>query len=167
MHILHHTPWSAQQNSWITAPQVRTLYQCFFTLPSVLCGNVLAISLQLLPASLNVLSRCSSAGVHGVFVRPFFATGLGSCACEGPAADGSPRSCGAKVVLVTRPGGALVKVLLDEPDSEGSPPPPSSEARRLRVVVGERVCWAWACCCCESAWCWVWSGGDEYCVGCG
>lgn len=54
----------------------RTLYQCFFTLPSVLEGNVFAISLQLLPASLNVLRRCSSAGVQGVLVRPFFATGL-------------------------------------------------------------------------------------------
>lgn len=59
----------------------RTLYQCFFTLPSVRVGNVLAISLQLLPASLKVFSLCSSAGVQGVLVRPFFATvGLGRCA---------------------------------------------------------------------------------------
>lgn len=32
----------------------------------------LAISLQLLPASRIVLSRCSSSGLHGVLVRPFF-----------------------------------------------------------------------------------------------
>lgn len=57
---------------------VRTLYQCFFTLPSVRVGKVFAISLQLLPASRRFFSLCSSAGVHGVLVRPFFATGLGS-----------------------------------------------------------------------------------------
>lgn len=34
-----------------------------------------AISLQLFPASLIVFNRCSSAGVHGVFVLLFFATG--------------------------------------------------------------------------------------------
>ena len=66
---------------------MRTLYQCFFTLPSVRVGKVFAISLQLLPASRKVFSRCSSAGVHGVFVRPFFATGLDSCwACAAPKA---------------------------------------------------------------------------------
>ena len=46
-----------------------TLYQCFFTLPSVRVGKVFAISLQLLPASRKVFSLCSSAGVHGVFVE--------------------------------------------------------------------------------------------------
>jgi len=56
-----------------------TLYQCFFTLPSVLVGKVFAISLQLLPASRSVFKRCSSAGVQGVFVLPFLGTaGLGS-----------------------------------------------------------------------------------------
>ena len=35
-----------------------------------------AISFQLFPASLMLLSLRSSAGVHGVFVRLFFATGL-------------------------------------------------------------------------------------------
>ena len=57
---------------------MRTLYQCFFTLPSVRVGKVFAISLQLAPASRNAFSRCSSAGVQGVLVRPFLATGLGS-----------------------------------------------------------------------------------------
>jgi hypothetical protein len=72
-----------------------TLYQCFFTLPSVRCGKdfpvlvkilifiilqtssqrTFAISLQLFPASLMCFSRNSSAGVQGVFVRPFFAGG--------------------------------------------------------------------------------------------
>ena len=37
--------------------------------------HTLAISFQLLPASLMFLSLCSSAGVQGVFVRPFFAGG--------------------------------------------------------------------------------------------
>lgn len=61
----------------------RTLYQCFFTLPSVRAGKVLAISLHELPASRRALRRCSSAGVHGVLVRPFLATGLGSCGVGG------------------------------------------------------------------------------------
>jgi len=42
------------------------------------CFSTFAISLQLLPASRICFSRCSSAGVHGVFVRLFLA--LGSCA---------------------------------------------------------------------------------------
>jgi hypothetical protein len=42
-----------------------------------LCLSTFAISLQLFPASLIVLSRCSSAGVHGVLVLLFFT--LGSC----------------------------------------------------------------------------------------
>src|SRR4051794_2178379 len=68
-----------------------SLYQCFFTLPSVRVGNVckllarttlhdhhqqtLAISAQLLPASRICFSRSSSAGVHGVFVLLFLAGG--------------------------------------------------------------------------------------------
>lgn len=38
----------------------------------------LAISAQLLPASRMFFSLCSSAGVHGVFVRLFFAGGGGA-----------------------------------------------------------------------------------------
>ena len=69
-----------------------TLYQCFFTLPSVRLGNVFsslisylslhdgelltfAISLQLLPASRMVFNLCSSAGVQGVLVLLFLAGG--------------------------------------------------------------------------------------------
>lgn len=37
--------------------------------------STFAISLQLFPASRIVLSLCSSAGVHGVLVRLFFALG--------------------------------------------------------------------------------------------
>jgi len=48
-----------------------SLYQCFLTLPSVRFGNVLAISLQDLPASRICFNRCSSCGVQGVFVRDF------------------------------------------------------------------------------------------------
>lgn len=77
----------------------RTLYQCFFTLPSVRDGKVLAISLQLLPASRSVFNRCSSAGVHGVLVRPFFGPldgGCGcwdcDCGCEGDGPDKPPIS---------------------------------------------------------------------------
>ena len=68
------------------ACQQRTLYQCFFTLPSVLMGKDFAISLQLVPASRRFFSLCSSAGVHGVLVRPFLATGC----CSGCS---SPTSC--------------------------------------------------------------------------
>ena len=107
----------------------RTLYQCFFTLPSVRVGKVLAISLQLLPASRRVFSRCSSAGVHGVFVLPFFATGLGNVAEEGPIPLSNPANSLEPVLNC-----ALVKPLaleLDEPGKEGSP---SSDARRLREL---------------------------------
>lgn len=77
----------------------RTLYQCFFTLPSVRVGNVFgdqklatcklrirsrtfAISPQLFPASLIVFSLCSSAGLHGVLVRLFFGAGAAMGASE-------------------------------------------------------------------------------------
>ena len=75
-----------------SAAGLRTLYQCFFTEPSVLVGKVcstlvarshvlfikthtLAISAQLFPASRICLRRNSSCGVHGVLVRLFFAGG--------------------------------------------------------------------------------------------
>lgn len=111
--------------------ETRTLYQCFFTLPSVRRGKVFAISLQLLPASLNVLSRCSSAGVQGVFVRPFFGTGLGSVW-----ADGSPRSTSPPGLAENGPCGLTnaLTLLPEEPGRDGSL---SSEARRLRTLVGE------------------------------
>jgi len=56
--------------------------------------HTFAISAQLLPASLMVFSLCSSAAVHGVLVRLFFAGGCieadeVSCSAilvEGPAA---------------------------------------------------------------------------------
>jgi hypothetical protein len=54
-------------------------------------ASTFAISLQLLPASLIVLSLCSSAAVHGVFVRLFLA--LGSCeggSTSAPAAAVAP-----------------------------------------------------------------------------
>jgi hypothetical protein len=44
--------------------------------PRMPCTLTLAISLQLLPTSLICFNRCSSAGVHGVLVRLFFATGV-------------------------------------------------------------------------------------------
>lgn len=68
-----------------------------------LCFSTFAISLQLFPASLICLSLCSSAGVHGVFVRLFFA--LGSWA------GGSTSA--AEAVAVAPPAGApaLVAVL--------------------------------------------------------
>lgn len=70
---------------------VLTLYQCFFTLPSVLLGKVFAISLQLFPWSLICFSLCSSAGDQGVLVRPFFAGG-----CTGWSEDTG--ACAASVV---------------------------------------------------------------------
>ena len=61
-----------------------TLYQCFFTLPSVRVGNDFAISAQLFPASRMFLSLSSSAGVHGVFVRLFLGGGsMGAAAMAG------------------------------------------------------------------------------------
>jgi hypothetical protein len=83
-----------------------TLYQCFFTLPSVLLGKVLAISLQLFPRSRICLSRCSSAGVHGVLVRPFFAGGgADDCCCAGKE-DGEGEGAGA--VIEVNPLGVAV-----------------------------------------------------------
>lgn len=121
---------------------MRTLYQCFFTLPSVRVGNVLAISLQLLPASRNALSLCSSAGVHGVFVRPFFTVGLGRVCCVGaprsrPVPDRSLPADRSPEGLVN-----ALALLLDEPGNEGSP---NSDARLLREFVGE-CCWYWCAC---------------------
>jgi hypothetical protein len=83
-----------------------TLYQCFFTLPSVRVGNdyfavlvlplckptcgpdsvTFAISAQLFPASRMFFSRSSSAGVHGVLVRLF----LGGGSIGDEARTGSP-----------------------------------------------------------------------------
>lgn len=121
--------------------QTRTLYQCFFTLPSVRRGKVFAISLQLLPASRSVLSRCSSAGVQGVFVRPFFGNGLGNVW-----ADGSPRSTSPPGLVENGPCGfpKALTLLLEEPGMDGSL---SSEARRLRTLTGEGS-WFGSCCCC-------------------
>ena len=121
--------------------QTRTLYQCFFTLPSVRRGKVFAISLQLLPASRSVLSRCSSAGVQGVFVRPFFGNGLGNVW-----ADGSPRSTSPPGLVENGPCGfpKALTLLLEEPGMDGSL---SSEARRLRTLTGEGS-WFGSCFCC-------------------
>ena len=52
----------------VSAPLFKHL---FIRFPS----QTFAISLQLLPASLICFNLCSSAGVHGVLVRPFFAGG--------------------------------------------------------------------------------------------
>jgi hypothetical protein len=52
--------------------------------------HTFAISAQLLPASLMFLSLCSSAAVHGVFVRLFFAGGCmeaDGISCSGMADD--------------------------------------------------------------------------------
>jgi hypothetical protein len=119
--------------------QIRTLYQCFFTLPSVRKGNVFAISLQLLPASRSVFSRCSSAGVQGVFVRPFLGKGLGSV-CAG----GRPKSTSPLGPAENGPCGLPYppRLLLGEPVRCSAP---SSEMRRFRKLVGDG---SWCCCCC-------------------
>jgi len=110
---------------------VHVFVPMFFTLPSVRRGKVFAISLQLLPASRSVLSRCSSAGVQGVFVRPFFGNGLGSVW-----ADGRPRSTSPPGLAENGPCGfpKALTLLLEEPGMDGSL---SSEARRLRTLTGE------------------------------
>jgi hypothetical protein len=74
--------------------------------------DTFAISAQLLPASLIVLSRASSAAVHGVFVLDFFAGGCmagESCSAvagaevEGPAdaiVVGVEACCGGALLFV-------------------------------------------------------------------
>lgn len=65
-----------------------------------------AISLQLWPASRICFSLCSSAGVHGVFVRLFFAfgsgTGVSASADAGADADADADAAGA-VLLPAAP----------------------------------------------------------------
>lgn len=88
VHILSVVSHSARPDLYISVKQ--TLYQCFFTLPSVLVGNdfehqqrhvsqsatasliTFAISLQPLFSPRICCNFCSSSGVHGVFVLPFF-----------------------------------------------------------------------------------------------
>jgi hypothetical protein len=71
-------------------PGHHTLYQCFFTLPSVRVGNDFAISAQLFPASRIFFSLNSSAGVHGVFVRLFLGGGsMGAAAMTGSPIPGA------------------------------------------------------------------------------
>jgi hypothetical protein len=113
---------------------IRTLYQCFFTLPSVLAGKVFAISLQLLPASRSVLSRCSSAGVQGVLVLPFFAmTGLGKVPMFR-----SPTSLAPTEDPEKGPTPGCAKALILLPDEPGGSP--ISETRRFREFVGDGNC---------------------------
>jgi hypothetical protein len=62
----------------VSAPLFKHLFVC----------QTFAISLQLLPASLICFNLCSSAGVHGVLVRPFFAGGGPGMSCAGAAVTG-------------------------------------------------------------------------------
>ena len=137
-----HMSFSIVQHCEPRREWTRTLYQCFFTLPSVRRGKVFAISLQLLPASRNVFSRCSSAGVQGVFVRPFLGKGLGSVC-----ADGMPKSTSPPGTAENDPWGfpyAPSGLWLEEPGMDWRS---SSEARRLRERTGDGSC-EWSCCCC-------------------
>lgn len=143
----HHDMKQQEQE---VASHTLTLYQCFLTLPSVRVGKVLAISLQLLPASRSVFSLCSSAGVHGVFVLPFFGTvGLGICCCCCCCCD-EPSPTSKSLPTNTPPGTngfPYPPVLFDEPANDA---PPISDARRLRGLVGDCCCWpcCWRCICC-------------------
>ena len=67
-----------------------------------LCFSTFAISLQLFPASLICFNLCSSAGVHGVFVRLFFRGSCvgGSASAPGAAVDALLASAPAAVALV-------------------------------------------------------------------
>ena len=94
--------------SMCTGPH--TLYQCFFTLPSVRVGKDFAISAQLFPASRIFLSLSSSAGVHGVFVRLFLGGGsMGAAAMTGSPMPGA-EDAGATGVDMTMeaPGARLL-----------------------------------------------------------
>jgi hypothetical protein len=84
-----------------------------------------AISAQLLPASLIVFNLCSSAGVHGVFVRLFFAGGpieepmlgpsalaIGGAGFDGPdMVDGGDAGAGGRLLLFRGVIGAAVSVV--------------------------------------------------------
>lgn len=86
-----------------------TLYQCFFTLPSVLVGKVFAISAQLLPASLICFKRNSSAGVQGVLVRLFLAGGGAGAvplSCTGTGAGAA--TCGGGIAMGAEGGAGVV-----------------------------------------------------------
>lgn len=64
-----------------------------------------AISLQLFPSSLINFSLCSSAGVHGVFVRPFLGGGPGSpCSAGLVEDDGSVMAAFVSLRNVEGPG---------------------------------------------------------------
>lgn len=102
-----------------------SLYQCFLTLPSVLVGNDFAISLQPLFSPRICCSFCSSSGVHGVLVLPFFFVAGSAGGSEGPVATAAS---------------AAVDVAVSAVEGE----PPVFEARRLRGLVGEGIVAAWA-----------------------
>ncbi len=73
--------------------------RCSAGLLSLDLGLTLAISPQLFPASLMTFSRCSSAGLHGVFVLLFLGAGMGATcsASSSPCSRillGSPRPVG-------------------------------------------------------------------------
>ena len=71
-----------------------------------------AISPQLFPASLITLSRCSSAGLHGVLVLFFLGMG-GACA-----SSGATSGCWTPAVLVSPPSGGGI----DDISGGGKPP---------------------------------------------
>lgn len=76
--------------------------------------------------SFRLFNKCSSAGVHGVFVRPFFAVGLDSWVSLGPTPSSRPEPA------ITKPGLREKLVLLPE-----GPPASNSEAALLRDLAGD------------------------------
>ena len=114
--------------------------------------HTLAISLQVLPASLMVLSLFSSAGVHGVFVRDFLGAGIApglcveevSCA-EGPAFPIS--TAGATKGTVKGFGCSMVFLFLDGDSGVERMASPA-----LSALEPERVDARPACGCGASGW---------------
>lgn len=146
----------------------RTLYQCFLTEPSVRVGKVFAISLHELPASRMLLSRCSSAAVHGVLVRGRLAGAADAAADDPEAAPAAAPAPAAAAAPADEPALAAASDLrflavgvgvvgLRASSSAGRSGPASSPAFLSEPAsaawVAEEEAGATDCCCCCCGCC--------------
>lgn len=139
-------------SEWVLNSKL-ALYQCFFTLPSVLVGKVFAISLHEFPASRMLLSRCSSAAVQGVFVLVRFAP------VDGPANDEAPdAAAGCFWALLFLFGTGVVGLSVSTSAEAASWPPPAPLPPTPAPPLPPP---APRCCCCA---CCCWSSDVEMLV---
>ena len=133
-------------SEWVLNSKL-ALYQCFFTLPSVLVGKVFAISLHEFPASRMLLSRCSSAAVQGVFVLVRFAPVDGPPNVEAPDAAAG---CFWALLFLFGTGVVGLSVSTSAEAASWPPPapPPPTPAPPLPAPAPPRCCCA---CCCWSS----------------